>query len=132
GEHPGHQHFTIGQRRGLGVAKGHPLYVVNKDPASNTITVGMKDELLAHGCIALEANWLVEPKDDWITCTVKIRYNAEPVAGLVRQKMGTNPKCGSELDVRFEEPQFAVAPGQAVVCYDGEAVICGGWISEAS
>jgi len=132
GEHPGHQHFTIGQRRGLGVAKGHPLYVVNKDPASNTITVGMKDELLADGCIAIEANWLVEPKDDWITCTVKIRYNAEPVAGLVRQKMGTNPKCGSELDVRFDEPQFAVAPGQAVVCYDGEAVICGGWISEAS
>ncbi|MEE8155373.1 MAG: tRNA 2-thiouridine(34) synthase MnmA [Phycisphaerales bacterium] len=131
GEHPGHQHFTIGQRRGLGVAKGHPLYVVNKDPASNTITVGMKDELLANGCTALEANWLVEPKDDWITCTVKIRYNAEPVAGLVRQKLGTNPKSGSELEVRFDEPQCAVAPGQAVVCYDGEAVICGGWIREA-
>ncbi len=131
GEHPGHQHFTIGQRRGLGVAKGHPLYVVNKDPASNTITVGMKDELFANGCVALAANWLIEPKDDWITCTVKIRYNAEPVAGVVRQKKATNPKSGSELDVRFDEPQFAVAPGQAVVCYDGEAVICGGWISEA-
>ena len=131
GEHPGHQHFTIGQRRGLGVAKGYPLYVVNKDPASNTITVGTKDELLANGCIAQDANWLVEPNDDWIRCTVKIRYNAEPVAGLVRQTKATKPKSGSELEVRFEAPQFAVAPGQAVVCYDGEAVICGGWIKEA-
>jgi len=131
GEHPGHQHFTIGQRRGLGIAKGHPLYVIDKNPTSNTITIGEKDELLASGCSATEANWLVEPKDDWITCTVKIRYNAEPVAGQVRQKMGINPITGGELDVRFDEAQFAVAPGQAVVCYDGDAVICGGWIKEA-
>ena len=132
GEHPGHQHFTIGQRRGLGVAKGHPLYVVKKDPASNTITVGMKDELLAEGCSALDTNWMIKPSDDWITCTVKIRYNAEPVAGMVRQKIGISPISRDGLEVRFDEPQFAVAPGQAVVCYDGDAVICGGWISEAT
>ena len=131
GEHRGHQHFTIGQRRGLGVAKGHPLYVIDKNPTSNTITIGTKDDLLASGCIATEANWLVEPKDDWITCTVKIRYNAEPVAGQVRRKVGLSPIPEGEMDVRFDEPQFAVAPGQAVVCYDGDAVICGGWISRA-
>lgn len=131
GEHRGHQHFTIGQRRGLGVAKGHPLYVVNKDPASNTITIGLKDELLASGCIALDVNWLVEPEDDWMNCTVKIRYNAEPVAGQVRQAKSMSSDSVDELNVRFDEPQFAVAPGQAVVCYDGDAVICGGWIKEA-
>jgi tRNA-specific 2-thiouridylase len=91
----------------------------------------MKDELLANGCVALEANWLFEPEDEWIACTVKIRYNAEPVAGQVRQKMGISPNTEGELEVRFEEPQFAVAPGQAVVCYNGDAVICGGWIKEA-
>ena len=134
GEHPGHQYFTIGQRRGLGVAKGHPLYVIDKDARSNTVTVGVRDDLLADGCIAQEANWFIEPADDWMSCTVKIRYNAEPVDAQVRQKMGISPISGISgggLEVRFEAPQFAVAPGQAVVCYDGEAVICGGWISEA-
>ena len=134
GEHPGHQHFTIGQRRGLGVAKGHPLYVIDKDARSNTVTVGIRVDLLADGCIAQDANWFIEPADDWMSCTVKIRYNAEPVDAQVRQKMGIRPISGSSgggLEVRFAAPQFAVAPGQAVVCYDGEAVICGGWISEA-
>ncbi len=140
GEHPGHQHFTIGQRRWLGVAKSYPLYVIDKDARSNTITVGIKDDLLADGCLAHGANWFIEPADEWMSCTVKIRYNATPVDAQVRRKartVGRNPILGGPsspdgLEVRFDEPQFAVAPGQAVVCYDGEAVICGGWISEAS
>jgi tRNA-uridine 2-sulfurtransferase len=127
GEHPGQQHFTIGQRRGLGVALGYPLYVVNKDAAANTITVGVKGDLRASACTASEANWLVDPPLDgeWIACTAKIRYNAEPICASVRRA------GDDEIEVRFAQPQHAIAPGQAVVCYEGEAVICGGWIARA-
>jgi tRNA-specific 2-thiouridylase len=69
GEHPGHQHYTIGQRRGLGVAAGLPLYVVDKDPAANTVTVGTRPQLQAGGCRATETNWFVEPPpESWIEC----------------------------------------------------------------
>ncbi|MHC5022995.1 MAG: tRNA 2-thiouridine(34) synthase MnmA [Planctomycetota bacterium] len=126
GEHDGHQHFTIGQRRGLGIARGYPLYVIDKDAAANTVTVGERSDLCARGCIADEVNWLVEPADgDWLRCTAKIRYNAAPVAARARRLEG------DALEVRFDEPQHAVAPGQAVVCYDGETVRGGGWIREA-
>jgi tRNA-uridine 2-sulfurtransferase len=135
GEHDGHQHFTIGQRRGIGVALGYPLYVVHKDPASNTVTVGERDDLKSVGCTASEMNWLVDlwgvqatgPNEptDWVTCTAQIRYNAEPVPARVRLI------DDDAFDVQFDEPQFAVAPGQAVVCYDGDLVLGGGWMTEA-
>jgi tRNA-specific 2-thiouridylase len=129
GTHEGHQHFTIGQRRGIRVAKGYPLYVIDKDPHTNTVIVGEREELRANGCIAHEVNWLVESPspegrvDQWRTCTAKIRYNAEPVPARVLGCQGTD-----SIEVRFNEPQYAVAPGQAVVCYDGDTVMCGGWI----
>ncbi len=128
GQHEGHQHFTIGQRRGVGVALGYPIYVVHKDARSNTVTVGDRDELLSSGCLARETNWLVEPADDWQRCLAKIRYNADPEPAQYRATEL------DELEVRFDEPQFAIAPGQAVVCYEpdsGEAVLCGGWITQA-
>jgi tRNA-specific 2-thiouridylase len=136
GEHEGHQHFTIGQRRGIRVALGHPIYVLNKDARTNTITVGEKADLQAHGCRADQANWFIEPTADWTPCTAKIRYNAEPVPARVRAAKSAKKGSGvfssaGELEVRFDESQFAVAPGQAVVCYDGEAVMCGGWINAA-
>lgn len=135
GEHGGHQNYTIGQRRGIGVALGHPIYVVHKDPETNTVTVGEKEELYANGCIANGVNWIERHggtearrhEGDWLSCTAKIRYNAEPVPAQVRMMNDTN-----QIEVRFDEPQFAVAPGQAVVCYDGDAVICGGWIDRAT
>jgi len=132
GEHEGHQHYTIGQRRGIGVALGHPIYVVNKDAATNTVTVGEKKDLQASGCVATETNWLLdEPTHhDWISCTTKIRYNATPVPARVRFTDSDIPTDGS-IEVQFDEPQFAVAPGQAVVCYHDDAVICGGWIQRA-
>jgi tRNA-specific 2-thiouridylase len=126
GEHPGHQHFTVGQRRGIGVALGHPIYVVSKDPESNTITVGEKDELLATGCAAGEANWHHGPSREWRECTAKIRYNSEPVPARVRAT------SDDAIEVAFDEPQHAVAAGQAVVCFDDDEVIVGGWISGAS
>jgi len=126
GEHGGHQHFTIGQRRGLGVAMGYPVYVVDKDPATNTVTIGPREELGSGWCTASGTNWLVDPPSDAaIRCEAKIRYNAEPVPAEV-QATGDD-----ELTVRFDEPQFAVAPGQAVVCYEGDRVFGGGWIRDA-
>jgi tRNA-specific 2-thiouridylase len=125
GGHEGHQHFTIGQRRGLGVALGRPLYVVDKDPATNRVTVGPRRQLLAGGCRAAETNWFAQDRRGaWIDCGARIRYNAEAVPARAR-------RTGDDgLEVRFAEPQFAVAPGQAVVCYDGDVVLGGGWITE--
>ncbi len=126
GEHPGHQHYTVGQRRGLGVALGHPLYVIEKNALTNTVRVGEKRDLLASGCRAEEANWLLGPPDGaWIRCDAQIRSNADAVPARVRAAGETG------LVVQFDEPQFAVAPGQAVVCYQGDVVLCGGWITHA-
>ncbi|MEO1236517.1 MAG: tRNA 2-thiouridine(34) synthase MnmA, partial [Planctomycetota bacterium] len=129
GEHPGHQHFTLGQRRGVGVALGYPIYVVDKDPVANTVTVGGRDDLLAHGCTADQTNWLIDPDevpDDWRGCDIKIRYNSPPTPGRVR-------RTGRDrLEVRFDGPVSAVTPGQAVVCYDGDRVMGGGWIDGVS
>lgn len=126
GEHPGQQHFTIGQRRGVGVALGYPIYVVHKDAESNTVVVGQHEDLRARGLLAHETNWLVElPWNQWHECSAKIRYNAEPVAARVRIT------GEDELEVEFDEPQYAVAPGQAVVCYDQDRVLGGGWIADA-
>ena len=124
GEHRGHHHFTIGQRRGLGVALGYPLYVVGKDSAHNTVTVGPREALLSKGCRARETNWFIEPGEGWIECTAKIRSHAEPAPARVR----VEGEAGG-IEVRFDRPQFGIAPGQAVVCYDGDAVLCGGWIN---
>ena len=125
GEHPGHQHFTIGQRRKIGMAFGRPIYVVAKDPVANTITVGDRKALLSGGCLASQTNWLVEPPIDARKCTVRIRYNAEPVPATA-QMIGDD-----RLEVRFDDRQSSVAPGQAVVCYDDDLVLGGGWIDAA-
>ncbi len=127
GQHPGQQHFTIGQRRGVGVALGYPIYVVNRDANSNTITVGPRDALSSIGCIAHEINWLTDPiaVGESMRCFAKIRYNAAAEAAILTR---TDEDL---LEVRFDEPQFAIAPGQAVVCYledEPSVVAVGGWI----
>ncbi len=141
GTHEGHQHFTIGQRRGLGVAMGYPIYVVGKDVQSNRVTIGPPQMLLASGLVADQVNWLADdrrpegpassadaPTADSasphaIACQVKIRYNAQPVAARC---LLSGP---DELTIWFDEPQSAVAPGQAAVCYDGDRLLGGGWIA---
>ena len=135
GQHDGHQHFTLGQRRGVGVALGYPIYVVDKDPQNNTITIGQKDDLMSSGLTAGQTNWLVAPPLDWINCQAKVRYNSEPVPAQVRTFTDEN---GSDaLQIRFDDPVEAVTPGQAVVCYGEistimeQTVLGGGWIDEA-
>ena len=114
--HAGHQHFTIGQRKGLGVARGHPLYVINIDPESNRVMVGEKESLLKRELIAHQTNLLskrLETASD-LPCTAKIRYNHTPQPARVTR---TAP---DELRVTFDAPQSAITPGQAVVLYDGD------------
>ncbi|MEX0742021.1 MAG: tRNA 2-thiouridine(34) synthase MnmA [Phycisphaeraceae bacterium] len=126
GNHEGHQHFTIGQRRGVGVALGYPIYVVDKDAEANTITVGPREKLAAVGCVADQVSWLAEPLQpgEVEPCRAKIRYNHGGVDATVEA-------IDDQLRIQFDEPQYAVAPGQAVVCYQGDRVLGGGWIQQA-
>ena len=131
GEHSGHQHFTVGQRRGVGVAFGHPIYVVDVDPASNRVVVGSREELLKKSLVADQLNLLdarlrsLAAGEAPVRCAAKIRYNAVPVPA------GVSRVSADELRVAFDDPQSAVAPGQAVVLYDGDVVMGGGWIERA-
>jgi tRNA-specific 2-thiouridylase len=141
GRHSGHHRFTIGQRRGVGVALGYPIFVVSKDPIANTVTVGPRERLMVVGCVAGEANWLTpDPPQEWTRVLVKHRSNSAPVRGEARAlsaeiDVGPSPSGRSGIfEVRFDEPQEAVTPGQAVVLYDGaepEVVLGGGWIGRA-
>ena len=137
GEHRGAHRFTIGQRRGLGIASERPLYVVDKDSGANTVTVGEADDLLCAGALAAEANWLVDSErfEDWTPCLAQIRYNSSAVPARVRVIPDLDAPTPSgrtgAFEVRFERPQRAVAPGQAAVLYsqsDPDLVLGGGWI----
>ena len=122
GTHSGHQNFTIGQRRGLGVNSTVPLFVLQRDPVANQVVVGTRDELASPGLLARDINWLVPPHRGWRSCEARIRYNSVPVPARARILEDRS------LEVRFEEAQAAVAPGQAVVCYEGDLVLGGAWI----
>ncbi len=128
GTHDGHQHFTIGQRRGVGVALGYPIYVVDIDPNTNAVTLGEKHSLLKSTLVANQINTLSSRLIDAqnLPCTAKIRYNHSPQPARVTM---TNR---DELTVAFDEPQSAVTPGQACVLYDNDVVLGGGWIENAS
>jgi len=136
GTHGGQHRFTIGQRRGVGMALGYPIYVVGKDPEANTITVGPKDMLETMACIGGEANWLADlplPGES-IRCMAQYRYNSDPVAATVSvlpdapESQQTPSGRRGRFAVTFDAPQSAVTPGQAVVLYQGEVVLGGGWI----
>jgi len=104
------------------VALGEPRYVVGKDPATNTVTLGQVQDLESTGCTASEASWHCEPSTGWVPCTAQIRAHGDALPAQVR---GLD---GNRLEIRFDTPHRAVATGQAVVCYDGDLVRCGGWI----
>ncbi|MEM6551519.1 MAG: tRNA 2-thiouridine(34) synthase MnmA [Planctomycetota bacterium] len=133
-EHAGHQHYTIGQRRRLGVALGYPLYVVNRDPQTNTVTVGSKDDLLSTSCTGNEANWLTTPPSsgEWIDCQLKVRYNGNLHPAQIRIPPNGNT---DQLEARYDPPLQAVTPGQAMVAYGtpdsplANTVLAGAWIN---
>lgn len=128
GEHTGVAGFTIGQRRGLGIALGLPVYVTRIDSATNTVTVGGREDLDAPGLIASRVNWLVDPPviDEMRPVYAKIRHMHTPAAAMMVRR------ADETVEVRFESPQSAVTPGQAAVFYDGDVVVGGGWIERAS
>jgi len=128
GTHEGHQHFTIGQRRGHGVALGYPIYVVDIDPATNRVALGEKEQLLKTQLVAHQINLLssrLSLESGPVRCEAKIRYNTQP------QPATAWVSDADELTVRFDQPQTAITPGQAVVLYDGNVVLGGGWIDVA-
>lgn len=123
GRHDGTPNFTIGQRRGLGVAMGLPIYVTRIDPDSNTVTVGTAEALDAESLDASRVNWLIDPPAAPIRAEVKIRYQHRPAPATVAPR-----DDGRAVHVHFDHPQRAITPGQAVVFYDGDIVLGGGWI----
>lgn len=126
GEHRGIPFYTIGQRRGLGIAYREPLYVTAIDVARNRIIVGTKRDVLHQSIIAGRVNWVaVAGIRAPITATVKIRYNHRKVKAVV------TPLEGGAVRVDFAEPQEAPTPGQAAVFYNRDTVIGGGWITKA-
>jgi tRNA-specific 2-thiouridylase len=125
GEHDGIDRFTIGQRKGLGVAAGRKRFVLEILPETNTVVVGDPEDLLAKGLSASRVNWLVDAPTLPLRCVAKIRYRH---AGVPATVVATT-EGGAE--VQFDEPQGAVTPGQAVTFYDDTRVLGGGWIETA-
>ncbi|MBA3312485.1 MAG: tRNA 2-thiouridine(34) synthase MnmA [Planctomycetota bacterium] len=121
GTHPGFERFTIGQRKGLGVTFGEPRFVVKIEPESKRVVIGTRNELGRLAFSADRANWLADVPAEF-RCQAQIRYQHRAAEATVN----VNQQGG--FDVRFDEAQFGVAPGQACVLYDGERVLGGGWI----
>lgn len=123
GQHRGIAHYTVGQRRGLGVAAGKPLYVVSLDPVKNTVVVGDESMVFASSCTAGEVNFIaIDNLGGEMAVQAKIRYAAPPAEALI------TPGQDHTVEVRFLRPVRAITPGQAVVFYQGEMVIGGGTI----
>jgi tRNA-uridine 2-sulfurtransferase len=122
GEHPGIERFTIGQRKGLGIAMGEPYFVVRIEPDTRRVVIGPKEALARQELTARDTNWLVDPPAEPFRCAAQIRYNstAEPATAEVLPD--------NRLRVTFDNPRYGIAPGQAVVCYNGPRVLGGGWI----
>jgi tRNA-specific 2-thiouridylase len=124
GQHAGTHHFTVGQRRGLRVSAAEPLYVIATEPATQRVVVGRNGDLLRPSLHAREINWLsIAPPMEPRRAEVKIR-NKHQAAPATLVPVGDN----SRIEVKFDEPQRAVTPGQAAVFYDGDLVLGGGWI----
>lgn len=124
GEHAGVHNFTVGQRKGLGIAAAEPLYVIATEPASQRVIVGSNEDLLRASLVAKDMNWVsIAPITAPRRAEVKIRNRHEPAPATLAPGSGPD-----RVEVRFDEPQRAVTPGQAAVFYDGDTVLGGGWI----
>lgn len=121
GTHEGYARFTIGQRRGLGVAAGKPIYVKQIDPATATVTTGTSQEVMGNHLVASRVNWHRDVPEEF-KAIVQIRYNHNGAMGTVRITTATT------FEVLFDDPVFAITPGQAAVVYDEDHLLGGGWI----
>ncbi|MGL4423816.1 MAG: tRNA 2-thiouridine(34) synthase MnmA [Gemmataceae bacterium] len=122
GTHDGIDRFTVGQRKGLGLGGGGKRFVLEVIPETHQVVLGDAEDLLATGLMASRINWLIDRPTERVSCEAKIRYKHAAVpAELLATADG-----GAEL--RFQQPQTAVTPGQAVTLYSGSRVLGGGWI----
>jgi tRNA-specific 2-thiouridylase len=123
GRHNGLHHYTVGQRKGLGIAVGYPVYVVALNRAKNQLVVGEDRELRRSVCLVRNVNWIpfAEP-DGPVSAAVRIRNRHEPAPAMITPVDATNAR------VEFDEAQRAITPGQGAVFYAGERVLGGGWI----
>jgi len=123
GEHNGLANYTIGQRKGLGVASRVPLYVLGKNSTANTLIVGTQEELGSRELTARDVNWMSgKTPDEPFRAEVKIRYTAKEAEALV------TPMSGDQAHVQFDEPQRDITAGQAAVFFQGDLMIGGGII----
>jgi tRNA-uridine 2-sulfurtransferase len=123
GSHGGVHRFTVGQRKGLGVAAGTPLYVLHIDAGSQNVTVGPRTALDRASLTASEVNWIsIDAPATWVEVSAQIRHRHRPAPGRVRAL------DDGRAELHFDQPQPAITPGQAVVFYDGDVVVGGGWI----
>ncbi len=125
GQHDGIHHYTIGQRKGLGIAAAEPLYVVGIDVAKNQVIVGDRIAVHDNECTVQRVNWvsIAAPKTP-IRAEVQVRYRSAPVAATVIPL----DEMASRVRITFEEPQFGITPGQAAVWYEGDRLLGGGVI----
>lgn len=123
GRHHGLHRFTVGQRKHLGISTGTPMYVIRLEPADARVVVGTRDELGGTALAADGVNWIAgEPSAEPVRVTARIRHRHHDAPAIVTADR-------DRAHVRFDEPQMAITPGQAVVFYDGEEVLGGGWIA---
>ena len=126
GRHPGVMHFTIGQRKGLGVASSQRLFVLSLEPETRRVVAGPAEALARTRLVANRASWPNGAPQGPTRAHVQIRYRDAGTEATVR------PLDGGRVEVRFDRPVRAVAPGQAAVFYAGDEVLGGAWIAEAS
>jgi tRNA-specific 2-thiouridylase len=123
GRHGGVHRFTVGQRKGLGIAAAEPMYVLQLRPSEKTVVVGPKPELERTTLTASHVNWIAgAPPSARLRITAQIRHRHQPAPATVRAQ------DAARAAVEFDEPVIAITPGQAVVFYDGDVVVGGGWI----
>lgn len=126
GRHSGLAHYTIGQRRGLGLSSANPLYVLDLKPETNTVVVGEESRLFKNQLEAREVNWVsIAPPSKPVEATARIRYHAVEASAII------SPITPGSVQLEFMAPQKAMTPGQSVVFYEGDAVLGGGIIENA-
>ena len=125
GQHQGIPFYTIGQRHGLGVAKGYPLYVTQINAKDNRIIVGTRQDAYASEFTIKEGHFLSKPFKKKVEIKVRIRYNHKEVPAVVYP-------AKEKLKIIFKKPQFAITPGQSAVCYDRDTVLGGGIIQKVT
>jgi tRNA-specific 2-thiouridylase len=123
GRHQGLSGYTVGQRRGLGLSAERPLYVLRIEPAAQRLVVGEESELSRGSCTIERTRWIPFERPGTLKARVRLRSTHGGAEATIHE-LGQR-----RAEVRFDEPQRAVTPGQAVVVYDGDLVLGGGWIA---